>query len=136
MSQVREAMEKLGSAIAADPSKAQAKRAPATARLVDGLRCEITGPYAEKVMTDMPPAIGGAGSAPSPGWLFRGALASCTATVIAMRAAKLGIALKTDEGAHRRRRFARCVARDRGVGRRAFAGGLHGPQRPGRLARG
>jgi uncharacterized OsmC-like protein len=97
MSQVREAIEKLAGAIAADPSKAQAKRAPATARLVDGLRCEITGPYAERVATDMPPAIGGAGSAPSPGWLFRGALASCTATVIAMRAAKLGVALKTLE---------------------------------------
>lgn len=67
------------------------------ARLVDGLRCEITGPYAEKVTTGMPPAIGGAGSAPSPGWLFRGALASCTATVIAMRAAKLGVALKVLE---------------------------------------
>jgi uncharacterized OsmC-like protein len=42
----------------------------------------------------MPPALGGAASAPNPGWLLRGALASCTATVIAMRAAKLGIALE------------------------------------------
>lgn len=91
--EIRQAIEKLGAAIAADPAKAQAKRAPATARLLDGLRCEITGPYAEKVTTDMPPAIGGGGSAPSPGWLFRGALASCTATVIAMRAAKLGVTL-------------------------------------------
>jgi len=97
MSEIRDALEKLGRAITSDPSKAQAKRAPATARLVDGLRCEISGPYAEKLATDMPPAIGGGASAPSPGWLFRGALASCTATVIAMRAAKLGIALTTLE---------------------------------------
>lgn len=95
--EIRQAIEKLSAAMSADPSKAQAKRAPATARVVDGLRCEITGPYSEKVATDMPPAIGGGGTAPSPGWLFRGALASCTATVIAMRAAKLGIALQTLE---------------------------------------
>jgi uncharacterized OsmC-like protein len=93
MSRIRQAIESLGAAIAADPSKARAKRAPATARLVEGLRCEITGPYDGKLATDMPPAIGGAGTAPSPGWLFRGALASCTATLIAMRAAKLGVTL-------------------------------------------
>jgi uncharacterized OsmC-like protein len=94
---IRQAIENLSAAIATDPTKAQAKRLPATARLVEGLRCEITSAHAEKVTTDMPPAIGGAGSAPSPGWLFRGALASCAATVIAMRAAKLGIALKVLE---------------------------------------
>ena len=48
-------------------------------------------------MTDMPPAMGGAAAAPNPGWLLRGALASCTATVIAMRAAKLGVELHTLE---------------------------------------
>ena len=45
----------------------------------------------------MPAALGGAGSAANPGWLLRAGLASCTATVIAMRAAKLGIALDTLE---------------------------------------
>lgn len=48
-------------------------------------------------MTDMPPAMGGAASAPNPGWYLRGAMASCTASVIAMRAAKLGVALDTLE---------------------------------------
>lgn len=61
---VREALERLSAAIAADPAMARAKNAPATA---------------------------------NPGWLLRGALASCTATVIAMRAAKLGIALQALE---------------------------------------
>ena len=41
----------------------------------------------------MPPSVGGEGSAPSPGWLFRAALASCDATLIAMRAAAQGIQL-------------------------------------------
>lgn len=45
----------------------------------------------------MPEAIGGGGSAPSPGWLLRAALANCDATVIAMRAAQLGVALTTLE---------------------------------------
>jgi uncharacterized OsmC-like protein len=94
---IREAIERTSSAILADPAKAQAKRAPATARLVEGLQCEITGPYGETLRTDMPPAIGGSAKGPSPGWLMRGALAACTATVIGMRAAKLGIALRSVE---------------------------------------
>jgi uncharacterized OsmC-like protein len=90
---VREAIERLSVAISADPSKARAKNSPATARLAEGLRCELNGPYKESLVTDMPAAMGGGASGPNPGWLFRAALASCTATVIAMRAAKLGVAL-------------------------------------------
>jgi uncharacterized OsmC-like protein len=37
--------------------------------------------------------VGGEGSAPNPGWLMRASLAACTATVIAMRAARLGVTL-------------------------------------------
>jgi len=94
---VREAIERTSAAIAADPTKARAKNAPATARLTEGLRCEVTGPHGERLLTDMPPAMGGAASGPNPGWLLRSALASCAATVIAMRAAKVGITLKTLE---------------------------------------
>lgn len=94
---VREAIETLSSAIAADPAKARGKNLPATARLVDGLQCELRGPYNERLVTDMPPAMGGAAAGPNPGWLLRGALASCTATVIAMRAAKLGMTLSNVE---------------------------------------
>jgi uncharacterized OsmC-like protein len=39
------------------------------------------------------PSVGGTGTAPSPGWLLRAAEASCVATLIAMRAAVLGISL-------------------------------------------
>ena len=91
------ALDALGDAIRADPARARAKAVPATARLLDGLRCEVTGPRGESVRTDMPSALGGTASAPNPGWLLRAALASCTTTVVAMRAARLGIALKTLE---------------------------------------
>lgn len=94
---IREAIENLGSAIAADPSKARGKNLPATARLVEGLKCELRGPYGEQILTDMPPAMGGGAAGPNPGWLLRGAVASCTATVIAMRAAKLGMTLSNVE---------------------------------------
>lgn len=92
-SNIRTAIENVSAAIAADPAKARSKNAPATARLVGGLQCELSGPYNERLVTDMPPAMGGAASGPNPGWLLRSALASCTATVIAMRAAKLGVEL-------------------------------------------
>jgi uncharacterized OsmC-like protein len=90
---IKQAIDQLSSAIAADPAKARGKNLPATARLVDGLKCELRGPYNEQLFTDMPPAMGGGAAGPNPGWLLRGALASCTATVIAMRAAKLGMTL-------------------------------------------
>ena len=90
---ISDALQKIGDVFVADPEKARAKGVPATARLVEGLRFEVTGPSGERVLTDMPAAMGGAASAPAPGWLLRAAIASCTATVVAMRAARLGIEL-------------------------------------------
>ena len=92
--EIREAIEKLSAAFAAEPAKARAKNAPATAKLGEGLQCEVTGRYGARIVTDMPPAMGGAASGPNPGWFLRAALASCTTTAIAMRAAKLGIKLE------------------------------------------
>jgi uncharacterized OsmC-like protein len=91
---INAALGSISEAITANPEKARAKAAPATARLVEGLRLEVTGPKGETMHTDMPPAMGGNASAPNPGWFLRGAVASCTATVIAQRAARLGVALK------------------------------------------
>lgn len=88
------ALQATSDAITANPEKARARAAPATARLLEGLRCEVTGVKGESMHTDMPPAMGGKASAPNPGWFMRGAVASCTATVIAMRAARLGVALR------------------------------------------
>ena len=90
---IKQAIETLSAGIAADPAKAKAKGMAATARLVDGLRCEITGFGDQPFASDMPSAMGGESSAPNPGWYLRSAMASCTATVIAMRAAKLGVEL-------------------------------------------
>lgn len=94
---VRQAIERTMVAIAADSTKAKAKNVPATARLTVGLKCEVTGPHGERLETDMPPAMGGSASGPNPAWLLRSALASCTATVIAMRAATLDIKLEALE---------------------------------------
>ena len=91
---VRAAIEQISATISADPSKARAKNAPATARLTGGLKCEVTGPGGQRMVTDMPRALGGEGSAPNPGWVLRCAWASCAASVIAMRAARLGVALE------------------------------------------
>jgi uncharacterized OsmC-like protein len=94
---VRDAVEKLAKVFAQEPAKARSKNPPATARLAGGLKCEVTGHHGERLSTDMPPDVGGGGSGPTPGWLLRGSLASCTATMIAMRAAQLGVTLTSLE---------------------------------------
>jgi len=94
---IREAQEKLGRAIGENPEKARGKNAAATAVLTQDLQFRVTGPNGEAVETDMPRGMGGGAAAPAPGWLLRAALASCTGTVIAMRAAKQGVALRTLE---------------------------------------
>jgi uncharacterized OsmC-like protein len=60
----------------------------------NGLACEISGQEGQKVVTDMAKPLGGGDNGPSPGWLLRASLASCTATAIAMRAAMRGIELR------------------------------------------
>lgn len=95
--QVREAIEKMTSILAEQPQKGRSKNPTAVAVLEDGLRCRVSGLNGEAATTDMSPAVGGKGSAPTPGWLFRASLASCNATVIAMRAAQLGVELSTLE---------------------------------------
>jgi uncharacterized OsmC-like protein len=75
------------------PQDALSQDRPAVAVLESGLRCRADGPNGATLVSDMPVPIGGTASAPSPGWLLRAALANCDATVIAMRAAQLGIVL-------------------------------------------
>jgi uncharacterized OsmC-like protein len=67
------------------------------ATLVDGLVVRVTGPSGEEITTDMVKSVGGSASAPSPGWFLRAAEASCVVTLVAMRAAMLGIALDNVE---------------------------------------
>lgn len=75
------------------PDEARYTDSQAVATIEGGLRCRVTGPDGASVVTDMPPSVGGGGSAPSAGWLFRASMASCIATVIAMRAANQGVEL-------------------------------------------
>ncbi|MBZ0261546.1 MAG: OsmC family protein [Hyphomicrobiales bacterium] len=76
-----------------NPTAALSTDSTAVAVLEKGLRCRVEGPGGAVVTTDMPTAIGGEGLAPGPGWLLRAALASCDATMIAMRAAVEGVTL-------------------------------------------
>ena len=95
--QARDALQRARQAFLERPGVARKAGAPATAVWRDGLRCDISGPLGENASTDMPRAIGGEASAPNPSWLLRASMASCTATMIAMRAAMLGIELKSLE---------------------------------------
>jgi uncharacterized OsmC-like protein len=93
LSPIANAWNSLSETIRNLPEKARAKYAPATAALESGLKCRVTGPSGEHIETDMPPALGGAGSGPNPGWFFRASLAACCSTVIAGQAARLGVNL-------------------------------------------
>ena len=94
---IRTALEAATSYYAANPADARSIDSVATASLRDGLVVEVEAPTGERITTDMVASVGGTGSAPSPGWLLRAAEASCVATLIAMRAATLGITLDTLE---------------------------------------
>lgn len=70
----------------------------AVATIQQGLVCKITcpeNPNRDPIYTDMPEGIGGTGKYNSPGWHFRSALASCDATMLAIRAARTGIQFDT-----------------------------------------
>ena len=66
---------------------------PARAVVEKGLRCRVQSPDGKTIYTDMSASLGGSASANSPGWLSRAAIASCDATLLAIRAAYLGIKL-------------------------------------------
>ncbi|MDQ3938072.1 MAG: OsmC family protein [Chloroflexota bacterium] len=94
---IREAIERAIDYLSENPEEALYTDSPATATIQGGLRTTVRGSGDESVITDMPTSVGGGASAPSPGWFLRAAEASCTATLIAMRAAQLGMALETIE---------------------------------------
>jgi uncharacterized OsmC-like protein len=92
-SPIATALETVSATIKENPEKARAKYAPATATLTNGLKCSVTGPTGETIVTDMGKAMGGEASAPTPGWYFRASIAACCSTAIAMNAARRGINL-------------------------------------------
>src|SRR6266852_1051736 len=94
---IQQSIENVTTYLAEHPEECRYTDSAATAVVEEGLRCRAEGPNGALLVSDMPKAIGGGGSAPSPGWLSRAALANCDATVIAMRAAQLGVTLTTLE---------------------------------------
>lgn len=73
------------------PDKARSTDSSARAVVESGLRTVVEGPNSWRIETDMATGVGGDGSAPSPGWLLRAALASCDAVLIAMECAEEGV---------------------------------------------
>jgi uncharacterized OsmC-like protein len=94
---IRTAIQGASAYLTQHPDEARSTDSAAVATLVDGLVVRVTGPNDASVTTDMVPSVGGTASAPSPGWLLRAAEASCVVSLIAMRAAVLGIDLDSLE---------------------------------------
>src|SRR4051794_6599325 len=92
MESIREAIETASAQLKEHPEAAVGTDAAATAVREDGLRFRVDGPNGA-VITDMSRSVGGAGSASTPGWLMRAALASCDATTVAMEAARDNVEL-------------------------------------------
>lgn len=92
-SSISAALQRVETAFTQKPSLALQNDAPAHAVFKGGLAMEVQHPSGRAVCTDMPAVLGGGGAEFPPGWLMRAGLASCTATVIAMRAERLGIRL-------------------------------------------
>ena len=89
---IRTALEGAAAYLGAHPDEAHYTDSAAHARVAEGLRVQVDGPNGERLETDMPPAVGGGGARPSPGWFFRASVAACVASLATMRAAELGIA--------------------------------------------
>jgi uncharacterized OsmC-like protein len=88
---IRAALEGAGAYLTEHPHEARYTDSIATARLESGLRVAVEGPNEERLTTDMPSAVGGSGSAPSPGWFLRAAAAACALSLATMRAAQVGM---------------------------------------------
>ena len=92
-SSIRDAVSAASTFLTEHPDEAHYRDAHARARLGEDLSVDVDGPGGEQLRTDMPKAIGGLATAPSPGWYLRAATASCVASMIGIRAAALGIEL-------------------------------------------
>jgi uncharacterized OsmC-like protein len=93
MNSTGEAIRNATAYLTAHPDEARYTDSAAVATLEDGLKVNVKAPDGRTVTTDMVKSVGGTDTAPSPGWLYRAALASADATLIAMRAAMVGVEL-------------------------------------------
>jgi uncharacterized OsmC-like protein len=88
---IRTAIESASAYLTTHREEARYTDSFARAKIEDGLRIRVEGPTGEVLTTDMPGGVGGGGSAPSPGWYLRAAVAACVTSLAVMRAAQLGI---------------------------------------------
>ena len=94
---VADALRRTAGLLRRRPSAGLHDDAPATARWHGGTRIGTRHASGHEAWTDMPPGLGGSNDGPTPGWLLRAGVASCTATVIAITAALEGITLEALE---------------------------------------
>jgi len=97
MADVAESIENAVRYLTEHPDEARYTDSSALASLEGSLRVTVKGPTGERIVADMPAAVGGMGEEPSPGWLFRAAIASCVASTVAMEAAREGVSLTSLE---------------------------------------
>jgi uncharacterized OsmC-like protein len=95
VAEIRESIENAVRYLSERPDEARYTDSFARATLGEALRVEVEGPGGERVVTDMPSGVGGRAEVPSPGWLFRAAIASCVASTIGMEAAREGVTLRS-----------------------------------------
>jgi uncharacterized OsmC-like protein len=86
---IRVGLARLESAVAGRPGFGRSSQS-STTTLVDGLRCR-TEEHDWTVDTDLPAALGGDSTAPTPSVLLRAALGSCLAMSYRLRAARHGV---------------------------------------------
>jgi uncharacterized OsmC-like protein len=97
MAEIRESIENAVRYLSEHPDEARYTDSYARATIGEALRVQVEGPNRERIVTDMPGGVGGRGEEPSPGWLFRAAIASCVASTIGMEAAREGVTLSSLE---------------------------------------
>lgn len=89
------ALQRVDKAFAKRPEAARQKKV-ATAIVREGTRCEFREDN-WSLVADMPEAFGGTGAGPTPGTFVRAALSTCLAIGYSMRAAFLGVPLRSVE---------------------------------------
>ena len=97
MTDIKSAIERAVEYLSDHPTEARYTDSMARATLGESLRVDIEGSDGDRIVTDMPSAVGGMGDEPSPGWLYRAAIASCVASTIGMEAARAGLVLDSLE---------------------------------------
>jgi uncharacterized OsmC-like protein len=90
---IQQSVERVVQHLTDHPEQRRSTDKAVVATLERDLRCRAEGPGGALLITDMSRGLGGGATAPSPSWFLRAALATCDASMIALRAAQLGLSL-------------------------------------------